>query len=122
MDELVLLLGPNGTGKSAVLDVLSALRNLLSGRPKVNDPDVFPSDSVTAWRPARKPTQTFELDINTQETGDLTYRLEVEHDLKSHRSRVLVERLSGVRRVSRSPDGAGRVRHSCVEGGVRTRQ
>ena len=90
----MLLLGPNGTGKSAVLDVLTALRNLLSGRPKVDDPDVFPPDSVTAWRSARKPTQTFELDIGTRETGDLTYRLEVEHDLENQRSRVLVERLS----------------------------
>lgn len=94
MDEFVLLLGPNGVGKSTVLDVLSGLRNLLSGRPKVYDPDVFPSESATAWRSTRKPTQVIELEIETVETGNLTYRLEVEHDLDSHKSRVLVERLS----------------------------
>lgn len=95
LDELVLLLGPNGTGKSAVLDVLRALRNLLSGRPKVNDPEVFPPESVTGWRSVQKPTQIVELDVKLREWEDtLTYRLEVEHDVPGERARVLLERLS----------------------------
>ncbi len=48
-DELTLLLGVNGAGKTTVLDVVFALRQLLSGVAKVTDRGVFPASAVTHW-------------------------------------------------------------------------
>ena len=54
LQELTLLLGPNGVGKTAVLDVVFALRRLLSGEAKVTDADVFPTTSLTRWQKRHK--------------------------------------------------------------------
>ena len=43
LQELSLLLGPSGVGKTAVLDIVYALRQLLSGDATVTDRDVFRS-------------------------------------------------------------------------------
>jgi ABC-type multidrug transport system ATPase subunit len=42
LQELTLLLGPNGVGKTAILDVVFGLRRLLSGEAKVTDVELFP--------------------------------------------------------------------------------
>jgi len=91
-DDLVVLLGRNGTGKSSLLDVLCALRNLLSGRPRLTDADAFPSDTLTQWQ--TRNVQVFELEVDMPSTGPLTYRLEVEHERAQKRARILLERLA----------------------------
>ncbi len=90
LQELTLLLGPNGVGKTAVLDVVFALQRLLAGDAKVTDKDVFPPRTLTRWQ--QRNTQVFELDLAIK--GDeLRYRLEVEHDRSSNRARIASEKL-----------------------------
>ena len=88
--ELTLLLGPNGVGKTSVLDVMFALRQLLSGEAKVTDNAVFPTKTLTRWQQRDK--QVFELDVVLD--GDkLRYRMEVDHERSSRRARIVLERL-----------------------------
>ena len=54
--DMTLLLGRNGTGKTSILDIIYALRELLSGTARIADPGIFPSHTLTAW-------QTRELQI-----------------------------------------------------------
>jgi predicted ATPase len=90
--ELTLLVGPNGTGKSSVLDVLSALRQLLGGTGKVNDLGLFPTRSLTRWQ--NRDLQVFEIVVSLPEEAQTTYRLEVEHEKESRRARVSLESLT----------------------------
>lgn len=88
--ELTLLLGPNGVGKTSVLDVMFALRQLLSGEAKITDNTVFPTKTLTRWQQRDK--QVFELDVVLD--GDkLRYRMEVDHERSSRRARIVLERL-----------------------------
>lgn len=89
-EELTLLLGPNGVGKTSVLDVMFALRQLLNGEAKVTDKDIFPTRTLTRWQQRDK--QVFEVDLEL-EGNKLRYRLEVGHDRITKRARVEVERL-----------------------------
>lgn len=95
--ELTLLVGPNGSGKSSVLDLLSALRQLLSGLGKVSDPNIFPARSLTRWQDRN--VQVIELTMGVEDSDDLTYRLEVEHEIDTRRARIILESLS----VSQKP-------------------
>lgn len=88
--ELTLLLGPNGSGKTSVLDVVFALRRLLSGQAKITDPGVFGTNTLTRWQNRNR--QIFEVDV-VFEGDELRYRLEVEHDRDRRRARVALERL-----------------------------
>lgn len=90
--ELTLLLGGNGSGKSSVLDVLYAIREVLSGTMLVSDPRAFSPQTLTRWH--SDPLQAFELEVELGAAGPLTYRLEVEHDRDRGLSRVALERLS----------------------------
>ncbi|NMC21021.1 MAG: ATP-binding protein [Thermogutta sp.] len=94
LDELTLLLGPNGVGKTSVLDVMFALRRLLSGEAKVTDPDVFPARTLTRWQQRDK--QVFEVDV-VLDGDELRYRLEVEHQERGRRARISLERLESNR-------------------------
>lgn len=98
LHELTLLLGPNGVGKTSVLDVMFALRKLLSGEAKVTDKDVFPTPTLTRWQ--KRNRQVIELDAVLD--GDvLQYRLEIEQDRPTEtgqdrtarRARITLERL-----------------------------
>jgi hypothetical protein len=89
--ELTLLVGPNGTGKSSVLDVLFALRQLLGGAAKVTDPAIFPTRSLTRWQ--ERPLQVFEVAMSLEAEEDAVYRLEVEHERESRRARIVLETL-----------------------------
>ena len=51
LGETALLLGANGSGKTSVLDVVRALRQLLSGTVRVADPDVFPTRTYPLGQP-----------------------------------------------------------------------
>ena len=91
LQELTLLVGQNGTGKTAVLDVVYALRRLLEGTAKVTDRDVFPPSSLTRWQ--ERTVQCFRLDVELD--GDaFHYRLDVEHDRRERRARIIHETLS----------------------------
>ena len=91
LQDLTLLLGQNGAGKTAVLDVVYALRRLLEGTARVTDRDVFPPSSLTRWQ--ERNVQCFRLEAELE--GDaFEYRLDVEHDRRGRRARIVLERLS----------------------------
>lgn len=91
LDDLSLLLGPNGVGKSSVLDVVYAVRQLLAGVAKVTDRDVFPPSTLTRWQ--SRALQVIELTACIGE-DELTYRLEIEHDTQNRRARINKEVLT----------------------------
>ncbi|MFL5348790.1 MAG: AAA family ATPase [Hyalangium sp.] len=84
-----LLMGGNGSGKSTVLEVLSALRRLLQGGGMVKE--FFPATTLTRWQ--QRTRQTFELEVSLDAQSQYRYRLEVEHDLEWSSSRVAREEL-----------------------------
>lgn len=91
LHELTLLLGPNGVGKTSVLDVVYALQQLLGGVAKVTDPQVFPTRTLTRWQ--SRNFQVFQADVALE--GDpFSYRIEVEHDTQTQRARIKEERLT----------------------------
>ncbi len=90
LEELTLLLGPNGVGKTSVLDVMFGLRKLLSGEAKITDKVVFPTTTLTRWQKREK--QVFEIDV-VLDGKEFQYRLEVEHDRTNRRARITLERL-----------------------------
>ncbi len=91
LDELTLLIGSNGSGKSSVLDVIYATRRLLSGSAKLTDPDIFPYETLTRWQ--NRKIQIFEFEVLIENTL-FNYRLEVEHEEKNRKARVKSETLS----------------------------
>ncbi len=91
LDELTLLVGSNGVGKSAVLDVVFSLRQLLSGAARVLDTGIFTTSTRTRWQDVQ--VQIVEVDV-TLGDDELKYRLEVEHDPNSRKARVLREALT----------------------------
>jgi predicted ATPase len=90
LQELTLLLGPNGVGKTSVLDVMFALRRLLSGEAKVTDSDAFPTPTLTRWQ--KRDRQVFEVDV-VLEGDELRYRLEIDHERPTRKARIALERL-----------------------------
>lgn len=90
LEALTLLLGSNGVGKSAVLDVLFALRHVLDGTMKVLDRAAFAASTCTRWQNVA--TQVLELDV-ALEDDSYTYRLELEHDAERRRGRIQLESL-----------------------------
>ena len=90
LQELTLLLGPNGVGKTSVLDVAFALRQLLAGVSKVTDKGIFPTSTLTRWQ--KRNFQVFELDL-VLEGHNYRYRLEVNHDPINRRAQIEREQL-----------------------------
>lgn len=90
LQALSLLLGPNGVGKTSVLDVVFALRQLLDGSARITDEGVFPASTLTRWQ--HRDVQVFEIEV-LLEPDRFTYRLEVEHDRSTRRARVRCEKL-----------------------------
>lgn len=86
--ELCLLLGPNGTGKSTLLDVLAGVRDLLNGKAKFAD--VFPSETLTRWQ--TRTLQVIELEFGLGEDC-FVYRLELEHEPARRQVRASSETL-----------------------------
>ena len=91
LQELTLLLGRNGVGKTSVLDIFYALQLLLDGVAKITDSRVFPTRTLTRWQNTN--SQVFEVDLRLEEQK-YNYRLEVEHDRSAKRARILLERLT----------------------------
>jgi len=89
-DEFNLLIGDNGSGKSAMFGVLGAVRSLLRGTSRITDDGVLPASTLNRWQ--QSATQTIE--IETELHGDTcTYTLEVEHDVEQGRARIRREAL-----------------------------
>ena len=91
LQELTLLLGPNGVGKTAVLDIVYALRRLLSGEVKVADAIAFPTSTLTRWQ--ERNLQVFEMRVQLA-SDSFDYRLEVEHERATRKVRIRLERLT----------------------------
>ena len=90
LQELTLLVGPSGVGKTAVFDVMFALRRLLSGDARITDPDVFATRTLTRWQ--SRDLQVFEVQVRL-ESETFSYRLEVDHARATRRARIRVEQL-----------------------------
>jgi predicted ATPase len=84
-----LLIGENGTGKTAVFEVLSLLKDLVIDEEKLDA--LLPSTTLTRWE--TRSTQTFELSVRGN-GGLYEYRLEVEHDRDRDRRRINLEQLT----------------------------
>jgi predicted ATPase len=84
-----LLIGENGTGKTAVFEVLSFLKDLVIEEEKLDA--LLPSTTLTRWE--TRSTQTFELSVRGN-GGLYEYRLEVEHDRNRNLRRINLERLT----------------------------
>lgn len=91
LQELTLLLGPNGVGKTALLDMLYGLRRLLSGEVKVADAAGFPTSTLTRWQ--ERNLQVIELRIQL-DSDVFDYRLELEHERATRTVRVGLEKLT----------------------------
>jgi predicted ATPase len=91
LDELTLLVGRNGVGKSSVLDVVLALRKLLRGEARITDPSIFHTRTLTRWQ--RQTVQAFEIEVSIDEET-FVYRLEVDHETSTRKARVVLESLS----------------------------
>lgn len=86
--SLNLLLGDNGSGKTALFDVLTIIRSLVVDEAKVAP--LLPPSSLTRWQ--RRTTQTFELKIRGN-GGTYRYALDVDHQPSENKRRVRHERL-----------------------------
>ena len=91
LQETTLLLGANGSGKTAVLDVVYGIGRLLAGEVKVTDPVAFPLSTLTRWQSHRH--QQFRLQVRAG-SESLGYSLRVDHD-PDIGSRVVREMLMG---------------------------
>lgn len=74
--DTTLLVGPNGTGKTAVLDVVYGLRKLLAGEVKITDPVAFPTGTLTRWQTHKH--QQFRLQVRGGAEA-FTYGLQIKH-------------------------------------------
>ncbi len=69
-DELTLLMGPNGGGKSTLFDLLYGIRQLIVDNARVSD--IFSPEDLTAW--VKNQEQSFELDVQGK-SGIFSYKL-----------------------------------------------
>ena len=72
LQETVLLLGANGVGKTAVLDVMFGLRKLLDGEAKITDRVAFHPSTLTRWQALREQVFAIEAMIGGE---SVIYRL-----------------------------------------------
>lgn len=88
VEAINLLLGVNGSGKSAIFEVLQKIQAFVSGKGKVEQ--IFKLAYCTRWQTSQ--LQSFELEINGN-GGNYKYELAVEHDKQGSKTRVFHERL-----------------------------
>ncbi|MEW6741786.1 MAG: AAA family ATPase [Planctomycetota bacterium] len=84
-----LLLGPNSTGKSSVLDLTRTIKRFVGGVGLVSE--LFPSTNLTRWQSLDE--QIFEIDLRTTH-GLCRYALRLKHAQDRRRCRVLSEALA----------------------------
>ncbi|MEQ8996720.1 MAG: AAA family ATPase [Coleofasciculus sp. B1-GNL1-01] len=88
-NNISLLLGGNGSGKTTVFNVIEKLQKFIIGNIKVSD--LFPSSDLTRWE--TRSIQKFELEIKGN-GGIYNYSLEIEHQGDYFPSRMRHESLS----------------------------
>lgn len=88
-DNLILLLGPNGGGKSTLFDLLRNIRQLIVEHAKVSN--VFPQEDINAW--TKSTQQTFELHVK-KNSNQFAYKLVISHNPDIQKQRVDLETLS----------------------------
>lgn len=87
--KLQLILGDNGSGKTAFFEVLERLRGFIQGTG-VESKHLFPAASLTAWE--QRALQTFELDAEI-EGREYRYRLVMAHDEDRLTNRIHEEKV-----------------------------
>lgn len=87
-DELTLLMGPNGGGKSTLFDLLYGVRHLIVDNAKISS--IFSHEDLTAW--VKNFEQTFELDVQGEE-GLFSYKLVISHNPDIKKQRIELEYL-----------------------------
>ena len=87
-DELTLLVGPNGGGKSTLFDILYGVRHLIENNAKISS--IFSHEDLTAW--VKNFEQTFELDVRGTE-GLFSYKLVISHNPDIKKQRIELEHL-----------------------------
>lgn len=99
-EALNLFLGDNGSGKSAVFEVIAGLADLALQRRKLEE--IFPGSSTTRWD--TRDRQSFELDLATG-NGRYRYRLVLEHpalrDPADKRATVIVSEVVEIPELGR---------------------
>ena len=88
LDETNVLLGPNGSGKTSVLQVLRRVQALVARGAKVEE--AFPTSDLSLTQ--HRDEQRFELDLKIDE-GVYRYALAIEHDRGRRRMRISEESL-----------------------------
>ena len=88
LDNIQLLFGINGVGKSSVFNLLENLRVLLQGG-KITD--LFLPTDLTVWD--KRETQNFAFELQ-EGTDHFRYELEIEHDREGKKSRISREQLT----------------------------
>jgi ATPase-like protein len=88
-NNINVLLGKNGSGKSNLFDLICLLRSFISGEKRLNE--LFTFLTLTRWQQIT--FQTFELELEVQEHTYI-YHLEIEYDFDNNRNRVLKEVLT----------------------------
>ncbi len=101
LDSLTLLLGPNGSGKTTIFDVVRLVRDFVRGEPvwmngMTVSPitnELFPESTRTRWQNVG--LQSFEIALDGKDGhGEYVYRLEIEQENFQKRCRVKTERLT----------------------------
>ncbi len=93
LERRQLLLGLNGSGKSAALEVVARLVRLQRGEASIGE--LFPPSTLTRWGVGTtdgKHIQTFGLDVRLAD-GEYRYRLELDHDPAKGLCRIQAETL-----------------------------
>jgi len=86
LTSINLFLGANGSGKSAVFEVLRRIQGFVGGMGRAID--LFSADNRTRWQTS--PGQTFELEIEGNE-GIYKYELSIEHFEEKKKARARYE-------------------------------
>jgi len=99
LDAFTLLTGPNGSGKTTVLDAVRRVADLLTQRATIET--LFQTSTLTRWD--KRSEQIFEFDVRLPETGSgperldgglYRYRLRLSHDRLKEKNRVVEEELT----------------------------
>ena len=105
LDRINLLLGDNGSGKTAFFDILYRLQQFVAGNAKVAE--VFSSNDLTSWQ--TNATQRFEIDLTVGDEA-YHYQLVIEHVANRRVARIKTETLLlGGKKLFDFQDGTTRI-------------